>query len=112
MHEAGLAKELLAFALARTEPERARVRAVHAWIAETEALSAESLRLHFSALARGTRAEGARLELRLVHVEARCTACRRTYAPEHHVLLCPACGSGEGELLGRTGLGIEALEVA
>lgn len=113
MHESGLARQLLAFALARAHADGAvRVRAIRGWIAETESLSAESLRLHFAAHAAGTCAEGAQLELRLVHVDARCRECGEIYAPEHHVLLCPACASSDAELLGRTGVGIDALEVA
>jgi hydrogenase nickel incorporation protein HypA/HybF len=112
MHESGLAKRILDVVLERARQERAqRVRVVRGWIAETEALSAQSLEFHFSAHARDTPAQGAKLELRLIHVEARCRHCGATYAPEHHVLLCPACGSTEGDELGVTGLGIEALEV-
>ena len=86
------------------------MRAVHGWIAENEVRSPQSLCFH-SAHARGTLAEGAKLELRLIHVEARCRACNTKYAPDHHLLLCPACGSTDGEVLGQTGLGIDALEV-
>jgi hydrogenase nickel incorporation protein HypA/HybF len=112
MHESSLARRILDAVLERAGDAGAqRVRAVRGWIAETEALSPESLDFHFSAHARGTAAEGARLDLRLVHVEARCRSCGATYAPEHHLLLCPACGSTDGEELGETGLGIEALEV-
>ncbi|MCK6470913.1 MAG: hydrogenase maturation nickel metallochaperone HypA [Dehalococcoidia bacterium] len=112
MHESSLAKQILAAVLDRARADGAsRVRAVTGWVAETETLSAESLSFHFAAHARGTPADGARLELRLIHVEARCSACKRTYAPEHHVLLCTGCGSPEGELLGPTGLGIDSIEV-
>jgi len=112
MHETGLARQLLTAILARAaEVGATRVRAATGWVAETETLSAESLAWHFAAHARGTLAEGARLELRLVHVEARCRSCGRTYAPEHHVLLCPACGGTDGELLGQTGLGLDTVEV-
>ena len=112
MHEATLAARLLAAVVERaTTAGASRVRAVHGWIAETEALSADSLAFHFAAHARGTVAEGADVDLRLLHVEARCRACRRTYAPEHHLTLCPACGSTDGELLGATGLGLDTLEV-
>lgn len=112
MHESSLARQILNAVLERAEAEHAsRVHAVRGWVAETETLSPESLSFHFAAHARGTRAEGARLELRLIHVEARCHACGETYAPEHHVLLCPACGGTDGELLGRTGLGIDTVEV-
>lgn len=112
MHEAGIAHQLLTAVLARAaEVGATRVRGATGWIAETETLSAESLAWHFAAHARGTLAEGAHLELRLVHVEARCRGCGRTYAPEHHVLVCVGCGSTDGELLGQTGLGLETVDV-
>ncbi len=112
MHESSLAKQILDAVLDRARTAQAgRVRRVRGWIAETEALSPRSLGFHFAAHARGTLAEGAELELRLVHIQARCLACKTTYAPDHHLLLCPACGSTDGEELGKTGLGIETLEV-
>ena len=112
MHESALGRQILDAVLQKAVGEGARqVRTVRGWVAETETLSPESLAFHFSAHARGTVAEGARLELRVIHVEARCRACGRAYAPEHHLLLCPGCGSTEGELLGQTGLRIDALEV-
>lgn len=109
MHESSLAKQIVNVALDRAKG--ARVRAVRGWVAETETLSRESLSLHFAALTQGTLAEGATLDLAITHVEARCRACHATYAPEHHVLICPVCSSAEGEVLGRTGLGIDTVEV-
>jgi hydrogenase nickel incorporation protein HypA/HybF len=112
MHESSLARQMVELALARAAADGARaVRRVDAWIAETETLSPESLRLHFARHAQGTAAAQAALTLRLVHVGARCNACAEEYAPEHHLLLCPRCGHAGGTLLGRTGVGIEALEV-
>jgi Zn finger protein HypA/HybF involved in hydrogenase expression len=68
---------------------------------------------HFRALAAGTIAAGARLELEVRRIDARCRACTATYRPDHHhVVLCPTCGSADGELLGETGLGIDAIEIA
>lgn len=109
MHESSLARRLVEVVLAAAGT--ARVRAVRGWIAETETLSCESLVFQFAAHARGTRAEDARLELRMVHVEARCRTCRTIYKPEHHLLLCPTCGATDGELLAETGVGVDALEV-
>jgi hydrogenase nickel incorporation protein HypA/HybF len=103
----------LSAVLARAERERATaVRRVRCWIAETEALSAESVGFHFAALAARTVAEGARLELDVRRVDARCRACTTKYRPDHHLVLCPACGSADGELLGDTGMGIDAIEIA
>ena len=112
MHETVLARHVLEAVLQRAEDDGAsRVRVVRGWLAETESLSPESLGLHFAAHARGTKAEGARLQLDLIHVEARCRACGRTYAPEHHLLLCPACGSWDGEQLRQTGLAVTSMDV-
>lgn len=112
MHESTLARQVLETVLQRSMAEGAsRVRVVRGWVAETESLSADSLSFHFTAHAQGTSAEGARLLLDLIHVEARCRTCGRTYAPEHHLLLCPGCGSTEGEQLGQTGLAITSIEV-
>jgi hydrogenase nickel incorporation protein HypA/HybF len=112
MHESSIAKQLVELALGRASKDGARiVRRVDGWIAETERLSPESLRLHFERHAQGTAAEQAVLNLRIVHVGARCDGCGQDYPPEHHLLVCPHCGHVGGELLGRTGVGIEALEV-
>jgi len=111
VHEASIARQLLDAVLAHAGD--GRVEVVHGWIADAEALSRESLVFHFDAHARGTAAEGARLELRLVQVEARCRRCAHTFVVDHHHLpLCPACGAVDAELLGKVGLGIESLEVA
>jgi hydrogenase nickel incorporation protein HypA/HybF len=109
MHEASLARRLLDVVLAAAQG--ARVRTVHGWIAESEALSPASLAFHFAAHARGTPADGAELALRVIRVDARCRACGRTFAPDHHVLLCPGCGAADAELLGDTGVGIDELRV-
>lgn len=110
MHEAALARGVLEAVLART-PAHHRIRVVHGRLAETEALGQASLAMHFEGMARGTAAEGARLELELVHVAAKCRACGAEYLPEHHLTLCPTCGSTDGELLGETGLRIDSVEV-
>ncbi len=111
MHETQLARQLLEVVLreARTHA-LSRVARVRGFVAETEHLDPAGLDFHFRAHARGTAAEGARLELELRHVEARCSACATVYAPEHHLTLCPACGGTDATLLGRTGVGIEALD--
>lgn len=109
MHEAALARGLLRAALEATE---GRVLVLRGWVAEDEALSLVALQLHFDAASQGTRAEGARLELELSHLRVCCGGCGRDYAPEHHLRLCPHCGSTEGTLEGTPGLGLRELTVA
>ncbi len=115
MHESSLARQIVDLAVAsveRTGDARGRmIVAVRGWIADTESLSREALELHFRAHARGTAAERARLELELRHVSARCRACGETYLPEHHILLCPRCGSPDGDELGDKGLKITTIDL-
>ena len=112
MHEASLARQIVAVVVDRVgNAAPYRVRVVRGWVADTEALSRDSLALQFAAHARGTVADGARLELRLERVAARCRACAASFAPDHHLLLCPQCGGTEADLLGRVGLGVAAIEV-
>lgn len=112
MHESSLGKAVLQAVLERVAEEKAeRVRVVKGWIAETEHLDPNAIAFHFTAHARGTPAEGARLELAIQWVEAECASCHAHYRPDHHVLLCPQCGSTDGKVLGETGLGLETIEV-
>jgi hydrogenase nickel incorporation protein HypA/HybF len=109
MHETALAKRILQVVLDRAGG--ARVVAVHGQVSEDEALSPAALELHFRAHARGTTAEAAELRLELRHVSARCNACGEVHLPEHHLRLCPRCGSHDVVLLGETGVRIDRIEV-
>jgi hydrogenase nickel incorporation protein HypA/HybF len=110
VHETSLAKRILDEVVARSGGSRVtRIRGV---IAEDEALSREALGFHFAAHARATVAEGAELELELRHVTARCGACGHGFLPEHHVRLCPRCGSPQTWLEGETGVRIDSIDVS
>jgi hydrogenase nickel incorporation protein HypA/HybF len=112
VNEAKLARQIIQIVIERAEREGARrVVAVHGWIAETEAISVSSLAMHFAGHAQGTVAEGASLDFRLKHVKAQCRRCATRYAPARHVFLCPACGGGEADLLGNTGMGVDSIDV-
>jgi hydrogenase nickel incorporation protein HypA/HybF len=112
MHEAQLARKLFEVVAERARKEGAtRVVGVSGFVAETEALSAQSIEWHFAAYARGTPLEGAVLNLQIERVCARCRACGATYTPEHHVMLCPSCGSTDAALLGRVGAGVDSIEL-
>lgn len=112
MHEASLSKALLQAVLKETASAGAsRVAKVRGFVAETESLNADSLTLHFQSLAQGTAAQGAELELEVIHVRARCAFCNNVYRPEAHVLLCPRCDSTEATLLDEVGVGVRSIDV-
>jgi hydrogenase nickel incorporation protein HypA/HybF len=112
MHESSLARSVLDAVLRLAAEQGAeRVLSVAGELSETEHLHSDAIQFHFDAHARGTLAEGARLALELVHVAARCRGCGARYLPEHHVTLCPECGSVEADLLGSPGLRLSSLEI-
>jgi hydrogenase nickel incorporation protein HypA/HybF len=109
MHETSLAKQILDAVLERADGRRVRV--VRGSIAEDEALSAQALAFHFRAHAQGSVAEFARLEFELLHLSARCRCCAMVFLPDHHVRLCPGCGSTHAILEGRPGVHVADIEV-
>jgi len=109
MHETALAKRILDEVLARADGRP--VRRVRGVVAEDEVLSRESLAFHFRAHALGTVAAEAELFFELRHLSARCTACSHVFLPDHHVRLCPACGSASTVLDGETGVRIGSIDV-
>lgn len=109
MHETALAKQILTEVLARAEGRS--VKRVAGTIAEDEALSHDALVFHFRAHARGTVAASADLSLALRHLTAHCKSCGCSFLPDHHVRLCPSCGSTETELDGEAGVRIENIVV-
>lgn len=112
MHESSLGRDIVRAVVEKAHEAQAKqVRLVRGFIAETEWLNPEAIAFHFQAHARGTVAEGARLELTTAWLEADCTQCGKRYKPDHHVLLCPHCGSIEANILGEPGLRIESIEV-
>ena len=112
MHEASIARQILAMVLQQAEVAGAtRVLAIHGRVAEDERLAAASIEVMFRGFARATVAQDATLHMQMRRVPAQCTGCSMVYEPEHHLLLCPACGSSRGTLLEPVGITIETLEV-
>jgi len=112
MHESSLGRDIVRAVVEKAEDAGAKqVRLVRGFVAETEWLNPDAIVFHFTAHARGTIAEGARLELTTSWLEADCTHCGKRYKPDHHVLLCPHCGSSDAKVLGEPGLRIESIDV-
>jgi hydrogenase nickel incorporation protein HypA/HybF len=75
------------------------VRVVHLRIGEMAGVSEDALRFAFEVMSKGTAAAGAELEIEKVPLRARCAACGEHSNPVDFVFRCPACGSGEVEIL-------------
>ncbi len=100
MHEASLMSNLLVIVdrAARAEGE-GPVRLVHLKIGEMAGVNADALRFAFEVMSKGTAAEGAELGIETVPLRARCGACGDISNPADFVFRCPACGSGDIEIV-------------
>ena len=112
MHESQLAQHLLEAVLARAETEKAlRILSIKAWLSDPEGLSPESLAFQFTAHARGTLAEGARLHLSISRLSALCRVCDTFFEAEGHVPQCPECGSLDCPWSTLPEIGIDEMEI-
>lgn len=113
MHELAVAAEILE--LARREALAAgarRVLCVRLRVGVASCLSPDSLAFGFEALARGTEAEGCRLEVERPPATFRCPACNHVgELPSLDDLGCPACGGHPVTLTGGRELSVLSLEV-
>lgn len=113
MHEVGIAEQILALALetARREQATSVVR-VRVQVGAISGVVEEALRFAFEALAEGTPAAGARLDIEPVGVRCYCATCEQEFeaAPLNYV--CPACGTPSGDIRQGRELRVSEIEVA
>jgi hydrogenase nickel incorporation protein HypA/HybF len=93
MHEAAIARRLVAEALQRMEAAGGdRVATVEAVLGSTGQLSLESVRQHFELAARGTPAERAMLRVTWAPARYCCFDCMYEFASRTPGGGCPRCG--------------------
>lgn len=109
MHELALMQSLVA-TVEEQVPDR--VTRVRLEIGRLTAVVPDALRFCFDVCARGTRLEGALLEIVDVAPRARCGTCGREDEVEGDVVLRCACGSVELSMLAGRELRIAEVEVS
>ena len=92
MHEVGLMQDALSIAIQHASQAGARqIERVRLRVGTGTGLAAESLELAFEIAARGTIAEGARLDLEAVPLRCYCARCDLEFAPDDLFAACPEC---------------------
>ena len=94
MHEMSIAQSIIDIAL--EEAEKANADLIKTIAVDVGALSCvdpHALDFGFKAVAAGTRAEQARLQIETVPASAYCFACEATVEVKHRGAACPSCGS-------------------
>lgn len=112
MHEMAIAQGILDIALdAAARNGAAAVTVIKLQVGELTEVEPAALAFCFSALAAGTAAEGARLDVETTPLAARCRDCGREFRVERYRFLCPACGSPALNIVSGRELRVAQLEV-
>ncbi|MFO1283770.1 MAG: hydrogenase maturation nickel metallochaperone HypA [Burkholderiales bacterium] len=112
MHELSLAEGVLdVLRDAASKDGYARVTTVRLEIGRLSGVEVEAMRFCFDAVARGSIAEGARLEIDETPGSAWCLPCGRTVPIASRTDPCPACGSWQLQPNGGTRMSVREIEV-
>lgn len=109
MHELAIADAVVQ--IAADHARGRRVHAVHVVAGALRQVVPDALAFAFELVARGTPAEGAVLELRVVPASVRCRACGARSEQDDFPLRCRACGAFDVQVVGGEELTVEELEL-
>ena len=93
------------------ESDARRIRSLQLAVGEISELDQNIIREHWDQLSRGTPAEHARLDFRLIQAEVQCMACFQKYHPQQGKIDCPYCGSYGAKILAGEEFFLESIEL-
>jgi len=94
MHEYSLTRQIVKIVnRAAAEHATRRVTQVRLVVGTDSGIQPDSVQLYYNQIARGTPAEGAALNVRLVPVEMYCSVCSRNFVRPRFSFACPVCGA-------------------
>ncbi len=113
MHELSIASNLVQTVTdALADSPSVRILRVRLRVGVLSSVEPESLQFCYDIVTRGTRLEGADLEIITVPLAIRCPACQLDVdLPKHTDLRCPRCGQPSGAIVRGKELEVESIEV-
>ena len=112
MHEMAIAEGILDIALDYAAKNDAKtIGCISLLLGEMSGVETEALTFCFSAVVRGTIAEAAELRLHRVPLMGRCRSCGKEVHIEHYDFICPACHTGQLDIISGREMQVEYLEV-
>lgn len=112
MHELALAEGILAVALRTLASQlEGKVTLIKLKIGQLTHVENEALELAFTAVARDTAAEGAKLLIERVQLRLRCLECGDEIVAARYRISCESCGSAQSEIIAGRELAVEYVEV-
>jgi len=111
MHETAVVEGLMRILTQKASENRIdRIGSVRLKIGRLRGLDARQIRGCFEIFAEGTIAEGARLIIDEIPVEARCRACDQVWDVPGYRFQCPSCGGTDASIMTGRELYIETFE--
>lgn len=112
MHELSITQSMLSLVLEQAEKARAKkVGKINLVIGQITGVVGECVQFYFDFLSRGTKAEGAALDIRTVPPKARCRVCNKDFEPKEFDWACPNCHANNMEIVAGKELFLESIEV-
>ena len=93
------------------EDESTRITRLRLAIGEIAEIDQNAIQRHWDDLSKGTPAEGAQLQFRVITAEVQCMSCFRKYHPENGQILCSNCGSMGAKILSGEEFYLESVEL-
>ena len=92
MHEVSMMQNTLDIAIAQARQNGAtKIECLTLNIGELSGVIPEALEFAFEVLIRGTMAENAQLEIKIIPVVCYCQECDRQFKPNNNIYECPQC---------------------
>ena len=112
MHELSIAQSIVELACEQADQAEAeRVLRIGVEIGLLSGVERDALEFCFPVAGRGTKAEGAQLDVSIQPAKARCPKCGSFFELDDLVLLCPQCGAYPVQLMAGGNLKVKYVEV-
>ena len=112
VHELAVTQNILEISLKAAQEQGAvRIRAIRLSIGPFCGIVPECIQIYLDVLAKGTAAEGAKIEATLLPLRVRCRDCGKESEISRTHIACPSCGSLRLERLSGREFTVESLEV-
>jgi hydrogenase nickel incorporation protein HypA/HybF len=112
MHELSITQSMLDLVLKQAEEAGAeQIGKINLVIGEMTGVVARSVQFYFDFISKGTLAEGAGLNFKLIPTTARCHNCGEEFRLGEFDWTCPHCQSNNIEITGGKELYVESIEV-
>lgn len=112
MHELSITENMLKIALQQAEAHQAKqITAINLKVGEWSSVVPDCVQFYFEQISQGTKAEGAKLNIETIPLQAQCSDCQAAFPPNDESFVCPKCGSKNTSISSGQELYVDSIEV-